>query len=148
MILMGVKVFQNPYVTGSPVEYILASSSGNSWAINQLVKVGTTGAGKLEHLSGTTPLALNSFITLRATTGSTVDPVPVMRIQRDIKYIVDHCSSETVRSTTDQGLTCAISSSGGAVVASTGAFKIEVIGNTSDTQAQYVIGTFMISSTY
>jgi hypothetical protein len=71
-----------------------------------------------------------------------------MRIQRDIKYIVDHCSSETVRSTTDQGLTCAISSSGGAVVASTGAFKIEVIGNTSDTQAQYVIGTFMISSTY
>jgi hypothetical protein len=145
---MAIKVYKTAYVSGSPVEHILQSSSGGVFARGQLVKIGTTGAGALEHLSGTTPLALNSFITLTATTGSTSTPVPVLRVDRDTKYIVDHCSSETARSSTDQGLTCAISSSGGAVVASTGAFKIEIITNTSDTSAQKIIGTFMISSTY
>jgi len=141
-----IKVHSAPFNYGQPIEYF-KSSTQQQFALNQLVKIGSSGAGGLEHCAATTRLPDNAFITLKATTGSSVEMVPVLRVLPNVQYIVDHCSSETVRSTTDVGLTCAISSSGGAVVASTGAFRINVITNTSDTSAQMVIGNFVFTST-
>lgn len=139
-----IKVHSARYNYAQPLEFIKTSSS-QDWPIGKLTKVGSTGAGGLEHLSGTTgiPISVTPYITMSATTGSSEILYPVIRVLPGVEYIANHCSSETARSTTDVGLNAAVSSSGGIVVASTGCFKVSAISNTSDTSLQKIIGTFV-----
>lgn len=139
-----IKVYSAQNVYSQPLEFIKTSTQ-QSFAINQLVKIGSTGAGGVENLVGTTgiPISVTPYITMSATTGSSEKLYPMLRVLPDVRYIIDHCTSETVRSTTDIGLNGAVSSSGGLVLASTGCFKVEVITNTSDTSLQKMIGTFV-----
>lgn len=139
-----IKVHSSRYNYAQPLEHIKASTQ-QEFPIGKLAKVGSTGAGGLEHLSGTTgiPISVTPYITMSATTGSSEKLYPVVRILEGVEYIANHCSSETARSTTDIGLNAAVSSSGGIVVASTGCFKVNAITNTSDTSLQKIIGTFV-----
>ncbi len=139
---MGVKVYKTPYVYGEPIEYMYPTSQ-QTFAIYQLAKQGSTGAGKLDYQDGTSQLRSGAWITMKATTGSSQELIPVLRVQREISYIVDHCSSEAVVGTTAVGYFISVSSSGGAVAATTGGFRVTSIANTSDTTAQKFIGNFL-----
>lgn len=138
------RVHSAPFNYAQPLEY-LKTSTQQTFPIGKLVKIGSTGAGGVEHLSGTTgiPISVSAYITMSATTGSSSTLYPMLRVLPGVKYIANHCSSETARSTTDVGLNAAVSSSGGIVVASTGCFMVEAISNTSDTSLQKIIGTFV-----
>ena len=139
-----IKVHSAPFNYAQPLEFIKTSTQ-QTFPIGKLCKVGSTGAGGLEHLSGTTgiPISVDAFITMAATTGSSEVKYPVIRVLPNVTYVANHCSSETARSTTDVGLNAAVSSSGGIVVASTGCFKVSAITNTSDTSFQKIYGTFV-----
>ena len=141
---MAIKVYQAPFNYAQPLEFIKQSTQ-QEFPAGKLVKIGSTGAGGFEHISGTTPIpiSVNAFITMSATTATSETEYPVLRVLPNVRYVVDHCSSETARSTTDVGLNAAVSSSGGLVVASTGCFLVEAISNTSDTTTQKMIGTFI-----
>jgi len=139
-----IRVHSAPYNYAQPLEFIKTSTQ-QTFPIGKLVKVGSTGSGGVEHLGGTTgiPISVTPYITMAATTGSSEVYYPMLKVLPNVKYIANHCSSETARSTTDVGLNAAVSSSGGIVVASTGCFKVDAISNTSDTSLQKIIGTFV-----
>jgi len=141
---MGVKVYKTPYVYGEPIEYMYPTSQ-QTFALYQLAKQGSTGAGKLDYQDGTSQLRSGAWITMKATTGSSQELIPVLRVNREITYIVDHCSSEAVVGTSAVGYFCSISSSGGALVGTTGGFRVTALANTSDTSAQKVIGNFLFT---
>ena len=139
-----IKVYSAPFNYAQPLEHVKTSTQ-QEFPLGKLVAVGSTGAGGVEHLSGTTPIpiAVNAYLTMSPTTGSSQILYPMLKVLPDVKYIADHCSSETARSSTDIGLNAAVSSSGGIVVASTGCFRVEAISNTSDTSLQKIIGSFV-----
>lgn len=138
-----IKVYKTPYPYGEPLEHIAATSQ-QTFAINQLVKTGSTGAGKLQYADGTSMGRSGIFITMKATTGDSTELVPVLRVSREIDYVVTHCSSESVVGTSANGYYCSVSSSGGLVVGTTGGFRISALYNTSDTSAQYAVGRFLM----
>lgn len=142
-----IKVFKTPYVTGEPIEHIVAGTTATE-NVNSLVVLTSTGNG-FAGTAATTYLTNHTksyFVTLKATTGSTSTPYPLHRIQPDIFYKVDHSTAESVVGTSALNYLVSVSSSGAVTVGTTGQFKISAIYNTSDTSAQYFVGTFILKN--
>jgi hypothetical protein len=142
-----IKVYKSPYVNGEPLEYMVSSTDGVI-PIGAMAKQTSTAVG-LGSADASTYLYQGSaryFITMQATTGSTAKEYCVQPIRPDVLYIVNHASSEAVVGTTVQGYNATVSSSGGCLAGTTGQFKISKVFNTSDTQAQYFLGHFLLKS--